>query len=130
MHQKAASAAFTYLVYHPEDTSMLGNLKYYSEMTSVDKKDIINYEAKVLPRIIYRFPFWKLLMSFTDRISSICTYTERIRTIRRIGKRSRFTWKIRSSATCSPKKNAEPNAKVLSTKGGTPISYQLSPVGY
>lgn len=52
MYQKAASAAFTYLVYHPEDKSMLKNLKYYTELAGVLKNDIINYEAKVLEAIL------------------------------------------------------------------------------
>lgn len=47
MHQKAASAAFTYLVYHPEDKAMLDNLKYYTQLPNVDGNDIVNYEAKV-----------------------------------------------------------------------------------
>lgn len=50
MRQKAASAAFTYLVYNPDDKPMQKNLKYYLEMPEVDRNDVINYEAKVLQK--------------------------------------------------------------------------------
>lgn len=62
--QKAASAAFTYLVEHPKDTVMLTNLKYYSTMDGVDMREIVNFEAKVCSWIIFRFWIqnckWKL----------------------------------------------------------------------
>lgn len=45
--QKAASAAFTFLVNNPDDKMMVKNLKYYSGLPEVDMKDIINFEAKV-----------------------------------------------------------------------------------
>ncbi|XP_057671498.1 cartilage-associated protein-like [Diorhabda carinulata] len=42
---KAASSAFTYLVAHPDDKIMSRNLQHYFDH-DVDKKDIVNYEAK------------------------------------------------------------------------------------
>lgn len=45
--QKAASAVFTYLVSHPNDTTMLATLKYYSSYDGVDLKDVVNFEARV-----------------------------------------------------------------------------------
>lgn len=45
--QKAASAAFTFLVDNPDDKMMAKNLKYYSGLPEVDMKDVINFEAKV-----------------------------------------------------------------------------------
>jgi tetratricopeptide (TPR) repeat protein len=44
--QKAASAAFTYLVAHPDDKIMLSNLKHYSSMDGVDMTEVVNFEAK------------------------------------------------------------------------------------
>ncbi|XP_044257307.1 prolyl 3-hydroxylase 1-like [Tribolium madens] len=44
--QKAASAAFTYLVSYPDDKIMSANLKYYSSMSGVDMTEIVNFEAK------------------------------------------------------------------------------------
>lgn len=44
---KAASAAFTYLVLHPDDKIMQSNLKHYSELDDVDMNKIVNLEAKV-----------------------------------------------------------------------------------
>ncbi|KAK9872974.1 hypothetical protein WA026_020322 [Henosepilachna vigintioctopunctata] len=44
--QKAASAAFTYLISHPEDKTMLATLKYYSSFDGVDMNEIVNYEAR------------------------------------------------------------------------------------
>nr|XP_022901177.1 prolyl 3-hydroxylase 1-like [Onthophagus taurus] len=46
-YQKCASAAFTYLVYHPDDKIMLTNLKHYSKLPGVDVKDIVNFEAQM-----------------------------------------------------------------------------------
>ncbi|CAH1158417.1 unnamed protein product [Phyllotreta striolata] len=42
---KAASSAFTYLVAHPDNKIMANNLQHYLDQ-NVDKKDIVNYEAK------------------------------------------------------------------------------------
>ncbi|CAH1103258.1 unnamed protein product [Psylliodes chrysocephalus] len=42
---KAASSAFTYLVAHPDNKVMASNLKHYFDH-NIDKKDIVNYEAK------------------------------------------------------------------------------------
>ncbi|XP_044752189.1 prolyl 3-hydroxylase 1-like [Coccinella septempunctata] len=44
--QKAASAVFTYLVSHPNDTTMLSALKYYSSFDGVDLKEVVNFEAR------------------------------------------------------------------------------------
>ncbi|KAH1022924.1 prolyl 3-hydroxylase 2 isoform X1 [Dendroctonus ponderosae] len=44
--QKAASAAFTYLVLNPDHKVMAKTLKQYSELPGVDLKDVINFEAK------------------------------------------------------------------------------------
>ncbi|XP_050314394.1 prolyl 3-hydroxylase 1-like [Anthonomus grandis grandis] len=44
--QKAASAAFTFLVAHPNHPVMSKNLDQYSQMPEVDMKDIINFEAE------------------------------------------------------------------------------------
>uniref|UniRef100_A0A6P7GKK4 procollagen-proline 3-dioxygenase n=1 Tax=Diabrotica virgifera virgifera TaxID=50390 RepID=A0A6P7GKK4_DIAVI len=43
--EKAASAAFTFLVAHPDNKVMSTNLKHYLDH-NVEKKDIVNYEAK------------------------------------------------------------------------------------
>lgn len=53
MYNKAASAAFTYQVYHPDDKGMLNNLKYYVDLPGVIKNDIVNYEAKVINNKLY-----------------------------------------------------------------------------
>ncbi|CAH0562145.1 unnamed protein product [Brassicogethes aeneus] len=45
-YQKAASAAFTYLVTHPNDKAMQGNLKHYTQVEGVKSDDIVNFEAK------------------------------------------------------------------------------------
>lgn len=44
---KAASAAFTYLVSHPDDKIMQSNLKHYSSMKGVNMREIENFEAEV-----------------------------------------------------------------------------------
>ncbi|XP_066247278.1 prolyl 3-hydroxylase 1-like [Euwallacea similis] len=44
--QKAASAAFTFLVANPDHKVMAKNLKQYSEFPEVDMKEVINFEAK------------------------------------------------------------------------------------
>lgn len=44
--QKAANAAFTYLVSHPDDKIISSNLKSYSEMEEVNMKKIVNHEAE------------------------------------------------------------------------------------
>lgn len=55
--QKAASAAFTFLVDNPDDKMMAKNLKYYSGLPEVDIKDVINFEAKVQTFIIIVIQF-------------------------------------------------------------------------
>lgn len=47
MLQMAASAAFTYLVLHPEDTAMLANLKHYYTIPGVDPEEVVDIEAQV-----------------------------------------------------------------------------------
>lgn len=44
--QKAASAAFTYLVRNPEDKSMRSNLEYYLTLPEVDAREITNFESE------------------------------------------------------------------------------------
>jgi len=44
-HQKAASAAFTYWVYHPNDDAARRSLDHYASLPEVNKADVINYEA-------------------------------------------------------------------------------------
>lgn len=46
-YQKAASAAFTYLVAHPDDKIIQTALKQYSLMEQVNMNEIINYDAQV-----------------------------------------------------------------------------------
>lgn len=58
---KAASAAFTYLVMHPDDKVMQSNLRHYSKLDGVEMSEIINYEAKVSI-------FSKCLTSFTPNL--------------------------------------------------------------
>lgn len=43
---KAASAAFTYVVRHPDNFLSKNNLKYFLELSVVDIKEITNYEAE------------------------------------------------------------------------------------
>lgn len=48
MLQKAASAAFTYLVLNPEDTVMLANLKHYYTLPEVHASSaVVDIEAQV-----------------------------------------------------------------------------------
>ncbi|XP_075975092.1 cartilage-associated protein-like [Anticarsia gemmatalis] len=45
MNMKAASAAYTYLVAHPDDEIMLANVKFYTEQPQVDPNEIVDYEG-------------------------------------------------------------------------------------
>lgn len=60
---KAASAAFTYLVVHPDDTIMQSNLKHYSKLDEVDMDKIVNYEAKVSVIVCYLRNEYKLCLN-------------------------------------------------------------------
>ncbi|KOB67087.1 Prolyl 3-hydroxylase 1 [Operophtera brumata] len=42
---KAASAAYTYLVLHPDDESMQNNVKYYVDQPEVDAREIVDLES-------------------------------------------------------------------------------------
>lgn len=44
--QKAASAAYTFLLASPEDESMKNNLKYYSEQPEVDINEVVDLESE------------------------------------------------------------------------------------
>jgi hypothetical protein len=39
--KKAAECAATYLLYHPEDEVMLGNIKHYKEMEGLSEEDFV-----------------------------------------------------------------------------------------
>jgi hypothetical protein len=46
-YQRAASAAFTNLVYNPGAETMSENLEYYIEQAGADRKLLVNFEASV-----------------------------------------------------------------------------------
>lgn len=45
MFQKAASAAYTYLVAHPDDETMISNMKYYIRQPEIDANEVIDLES-------------------------------------------------------------------------------------
>lgn len=120
MLQKAASAAYTYLVIHPKDDMMLKNLKYYSKMESVDMREIVNFEADVRK---VRLQLYAIIFIRFTRTMCIYTLTARMHTTTKTGMVSLTTWRSHFRVIFIRKTFAENSAKDHSIKGGSPTSY-------
>lgn len=125
-YQKAASAAFTYLVSHPDDRIIQTALKQYAQMENVDMKAITNYVAEVTVQQFEKRSlraFINTFFPFSDRIMFTCTFTALIATRRRIGGRSSSIWTSRWSLIGARRSSAGRSVKDLSIRDGIPTLF-------